>query len=67
MTMPESVSKDPVKRRKYLYELCGCQDDQTQLCLLDNEKCQGESCSIGEEIRKNNEAEPRTAKDGEQR
>ena len=49
--MPPDIAKDPVKRRKYLHELCGLQDDQTELCQLDDEKCQGENCSIGKNLR----------------
>ena len=51
MTMPASVKKDPKKRRGYLLKICGLQDDQTGFCQLDDDKCQGESCSIGKELR----------------
>ena len=51
MTMPASVAKDPVKRREWILKYCGLQDEQTELCQLDDEKCQGDSCSIGKELR----------------
>ena len=51
MTMPASVARDPIKRREWILKYCGLQDDQTELCQLDNEKCQGDVCSIGKELR----------------
>ena len=51
MTMPASVAKDPVKRREWILKYCGLQDEQTELCQLDDEKCQGDSCSIGKALR----------------
>ena len=61
MTIPIKILNDPVKRREYIFNRVGREDDQTPLypletpeednCELDGEKRHKAACSIGDKPR----------------